>query len=519
MNVGFLLTNSANKFPGKLAIIAEEGRFTFNVFNQRTDRLAVAMLKGGMKKGDRVAILFFNSAYFVETYIAAVKAGLLATPVNYRLAVPEIFYILNNSQSKMLFYDPAFEGRLAAHMEHLKTVQFFVSPHNGDSTRAVNYEDFLSSGESPSSSLPHVREDDPCQLMYTSGTTGRPRGAILTHGNIIWNLFNTISGREDRPGEKAVIVGPLFHAAALNNHFTIQMALGGTGILVRKFEPESLLRTIEKEKATVMSGSPALYNMLIRHPDAHKYDVRSIIKCTAGADKLPMETKQRLLDFFPNIEGVYDVYGCTEASPCITILNAKDSLRKDMSVGKPLPFLEARVVDENGKPLPSGEVGELVCRGPNVMQGYHGDPEGTNRVIREGWLYTGDMAMEDHEGYFYIVDRRKDMIISGGENIYPREIEDVIITHPAVDDVAVIGMPDPVWGESVKAFVVLKGGMAAKEQEIIDFCREYLAGYKKPKKLVFVPSIPKNPLGKVLKRVLREEGKDQSGSIREKEVM
>jgi len=289
----------------------------------------------------------------------------------------------------------------------------------------------------------------------------------------------------------------------------IQIALGGTSILVRKFEPESLLRTIEEEKASVMSGSPALYNMLIRHPNAHKYDVGSIAKCTAGADKLPMGTKKKLLDFFPNIDGVYDVYGCTEASPSITILNAKDSLRKDMSVGKALPFLEARVVDENDKPLPSGEVGELVCRGPNIMQGYHGDPEGTKRAIRDGWLYTGDMAREDAEGFFYIVDRKKDMILSGGENIYPREIEDVLVTHPAIEDAAVIGIPDPVWGESVKAFIVLKEGKTANEQEIIDFCRGYLAGYKKPKELFFVPSIPKNPLGKVLKRVLREERKDK----------
>ena len=505
MNVGSLLTNSANKFPDRLAIISEEGRFTFRVFNQRTDRLAVAMLKAGLKKGDRVAILFLNSVYFVETYIAAIKAGLVAAPINFRLAAPEILYILNHSQSKMLFYAPEFEILLAGIQERLETVQFFVSPHNGNSTLATTYEEFLSGGKGTSSPLPHVCEDDPCQLMYTSGTTGRPKGAILTHRNIIWNLFNTISGREDQPGEIALIVGPLFHAAALNNHLTIQVALGGTSILVRKFEPELLLLTIEKEKATIMSGAPALYNILLNHGNTHKYDVSSITKCTAGADKLPMETKKRLLDFFPNINGVYDVYGCTEASPCITIINAKDSLRKDMSVGKALPFLDARVVDENSRPLPSGEIGELVCRGPNVMLGYHRDPEGTKRAIRNGWLHTGDMARMDHEGFFYIADRQKDMIISGGENIYPREIEEVIITHPAVDDAAVIGIPDPLWGESVKAFIVLKEGKAAEEQEIIDFCKGFLASYKKPKKVVFVPSIPKNPLGKVLKRVLKEE--------------
>ena len=448
MNVGYLLTNSANKFPDRLAIISGESRSTFKIFNQKTDRLAGAMLKAGLKKGDRAAILFFNGAYFVETYFAAIKAGLVATPVNFRLAAPEILFILNHSQSRILFYDPAFEAHIAEMRERIETVQFFVSPHNGGSNLSTTYEKFLSNGEGASSPLPHVCENDPCQLMYTSGTTGKPKGAILTHRNIIWNLFNTISGREDQPGEKALIVGPLFHAAALNNHFTIQIALGGTCILIRKFEPESLLKTVEKEKATVMSGSPALYNMLIRHPNAHKYDVRSVTKCTAGADKLPMETKKKLLDFFPNIYGVYDVYGCTEASPCITILNAKDSLRKDMSVGKALPFLQAHVVDKNDRRLPPGEVGELVCRGPNVMHGYHRDSEGTKRTIRDGWLYTGDMARVDPEGFFYIIDRSKDMIISGGENIYPREIEEVIITHPAIDNAAVIGMPDSVWGKA-----------------------------------------------------------------------
>ncbi|MBT3256801.1 MAG: long-chain-fatty-acid--CoA ligase [Deltaproteobacteria bacterium] len=509
MNVGYLLINSANKFPKRTVVISEEGRSSFEEFNQRTNRLANAMLRAGLKKGDRVAILFFNNAHFAETYFAAIKAGLVATPVNFRLAVPEILYILNNSQSKILFYDPEFEARFAGIQERLETVQFFVSPHNGNSIPAATYEDFISSGEGSSSSLPHVCEDDPCQLMYTSGTTGRPKGVILTHRNIIWNLFNTISGREDQPGEKALIVGPLFHAAALNNHFTIQVALGGTSILIRKFEPESLLQTIEKEKATVMSGAPALYNMLIQHANAHKYDVRSITKCTAGADKLPMETKEKLLDFFPNIKGIYDVYGCTEASPSITILNAKDSLRKDMSVGKALPFLEVRVVDENDRPLLPGKVGELICRGPNVMQGYHEDPEGTREAIRNGWLYTGDLAKIDEEGFFYIVDRKKDMVVSGGENIYPREIEEVLIRHPAIADVAVVGVPDPAWGESVKAFVVLREGRFINEQEVTDFCKKFLAGYKKPKTVAFVPLIPRNPSGKALKRVLKEKRENE----------
>lgn len=505
MNVGYLLTNSARKFPNRLAVIADEGRYTFEALDHRTDRLANALLMHGLKKGDRVAILFFNGVHFAETYFAAIKAGLVATPINTRLAVPEILHLINNSRSTILFYDALFEARLKEVRDRLGTIRRFVSPHPGDRALAMGYDEFAATGENTNPAQPPVDESDPCQLMYTSGTTGRPKGAVLTHGNIIWNLFNTISGREDRPGERAVIVGPLFHAAALNNHFTIQIALGGTSILVRKFEPVSLLRTIQKERATVMSGAPALYNMLINHPKAHAFDVSSINKCTAGADKLIMETKKRIMDFFPNIQGVYDVYGCTEASPSITILGAGDSMRKDLSVGKALPFLDARVVDENDNPLPPGEVGEIVCRGANVMKGYDEDSDATKDAIRDGWLHTGDLARMDEEGFFYIVDRKKDMIVSGGENIYPREVESVLMAHPAIEDVAVVGIPDADWGESVKAFVVPKEGHPLDEQAVIDFCRPFLAGYKKPKFVAFVDAIPKNPLGKVLKRLLRED--------------
>ncbi|MBC8461159.1 MAG: AMP-binding protein [Deltaproteobacteria bacterium] len=216
--------------------------------------------------------------------------------------------------------------------------------------------------------------------------------------------------------------------------------------------------------------------------------------------------KKRLLELFPNITGIYDVYGCTEASPCITILSAKDSLRKDGSVGRALPFLEARIVDKDNRILPPDEVGELICRGPNVMQGYYRNPEGTEKAIQNGWLHTGDLARMDDEGFFYIVDRKKEMIVSGGENIYPKEIEDVLIKHPAISDVVVIGVPDPDWGESVKAFVVAREGQTIDEQEVVSFCKKNLASYKKPKAVAFISEIPRNPSGKALKRLLREKG-------------
>ena len=504
MNLGHLLNNSASKYPERTAIISDEGRWTFKDLNERTNRLAAAMLNAGLKKGDRIAILLYNSSYFVEAYFAAVKVGLVVTPVNFRSTGCEIDYVLNDAQPLLLIYGPEFEKTLRAIRGQLVSVRHFVSPQNTETPLAVDYEDFLAGGKSNiAAAASQVSEDDPCQLMYTSGTSGKPKGVTLTHRNVLWNLFNIIWAREDKTGERAIIVGPLYHTAALNNHLTIQIALGGTSIIIRKFEPESLLKTIEREKATIVSGAPALYNMLLQHPKAHLYDTRSITKCTAGSDKLPLEIKKKLLKFFPNIKGVYDVYGLTEASPCITILNAADSLRKDGSVGKILPFVDARIVDEDNDSLPPGEVGELICRGPNVMRGYHRNPQATGESLKNGWLFTGDLARMDDEGFIYIVDRKKEMIVSGGENIYPGEIEEVIRRHPSVADVAVIGIPHPTWGETVKAFVVPRQGREIDEKEVIDFCKKYLASYKKPTVVALVAAIPRNPSGKALKRLLR----------------
>ncbi|MFH1488630.1 MAG: AMP-binding protein, partial [Pseudomonadota bacterium] len=243
-----------------------------------------------------------------------------------------------------------------------------------------------------------------------------------------------------------------------------------------------------------------------QQPGAWDSDRSSITKCTAGSDKLSHETKRKLLEFFPSIDGVYDVYGCTEASPCITILKAAESHRTHGSVGRALPFLQAAVMDEGGALLETGAVGELVCKGPNVMQGYHNQPEETAQAIRDGWLHTGDLACMDEEGFFYIVDRKKEMIVSGGENIYPRELEELLFVHPAVADAAVVGEPDELWGETVKAAVVLKQGARLSEQEVIDYCRAHLASYKKPRKVVFLSELPRNASGKVMKGKLRGNG-------------
>lgn len=504
MNVSYLLVNTTSNYPDRIAIISEDKRLSYGTFNERVNRLAHAMRRHGLKKGDRVALMFFNTHHFAELYFATIKLGGLLTPVNFRFVGEEIEYIANNSEASFFFFGKEFHQTIATIYQGLHTVKDFIEVDAGKEDFAHDYETFLSLGE-PDEPEMEIGENDPCQIMYTSGTTGKPKGAIITHRNILWNLVNTILGREDHVGEVSLIIGPLYHTAGLNNHFTIQIALGGTSILVKKFEPEIVLKYIEKEKVNVISGSPAMYNLLLQFPKLDHFDTRSITKCTAGSAILPQELKERLLQVFPKAKGVYDVYGCTEASPTITILNGKDSFRKHGSVGPPVPFLQARIVNEEGMPLPPNQVGELVCRGPNVMQGYYKNLEATKEAIKDGWLYTGDLATVDEEGYFYIVDRKKDMIVSGGENIYPREIEEVLFRHPAIDDVAVVGIPDPIWGEAVKAFIVLNEEKIIDEQEVIDFCKSHLASYKKPKAIEFISSIPKNPSGKPLKRLLKEK--------------
>jgi acyl-CoA synthetase (AMP-forming)/AMP-acid ligase II len=503
MNVGQILTLSANKFPERTAFIFEDKRFTYQEFNERVNRFSQALLQRGLRKGEKVAILLFNSNHFAEAYFATAKAGGIFTPINFRFAPEEVRYILNHSDARLFLFGEEFSDLVKAIRSHLKKVEVFISVGDKELKGALNYETLLRKSKKGEPAA-QVFEKDVCQLMYTSGTTGKPKGALITHGNILWNLVNAIVGREEKEGEVSLVVGPLYHTAALNNHFTIRVALAGTSILVKGFEPKRVMEIIEKEKVNVISGAPAMYNLLLALPDIERYDTRSITKCTTGSSILPHETKERLLKLFPNAEGIYDVYGCTEASPNIAILKARDSLRKRECVGPPVPFLEARIVDQKDRDVSVGDIGELICRGPNVMKGYYKDRKATLEALRGGWLHTGDLAKMDEEGFVYIVDRKKDMIVSGGENIYPREIEEVLYQHPKIQEVAVIGVPDSVWGESVKAFVVLKKGQRMGEEEVIEYCKKHLASYKKPKSVEFVEGLPRNPSGKVLKTLLRE---------------
>lgn len=503
MNLGAILTNTTGKYPDRTALIHLDMRWTYETLNRRVNRLANTLLNTGVKKGDGIALMFFNSNHFVEVYFAAMKIGAVATPVNFRFVGPEIEHIINDSEATIFFYGSEFQEIISECLPRLNHLRRVITVDSPDTTLAADYEQFLSEGENSEPGV-QVAEDDSCQIMYTSGTTGKPKGAVITHHAVLWNMVNTMWGREDQEAEIALIIGPLYHTAALNNHLTIQVALGGTSILIKKFDPVHVLEVIQRERATTISGSPTMYHLMLQNPDVHKFDTSSITKCTVGAAILPGETKRHLENFFPNISGIYDIYGCTEAAPSITCLKGEDAERKHGSVGRALPFLQVRIVDEADQPVPADTVGELICRGPNVMQGYHGQPEATREALRGGWLHTGDMARMDPEGFLYIVDRKKDMIISGGENISPREVEEVLHTHPLIDDAAVVGVAEAVWGEAVRAFVVIRDGTELTEADVINHCKRHLAGYKKPKYVTFIDEIPKNPSGKILKTKLRQ---------------
>ncbi|MGQ9859832.1 MAG: class I adenylate-forming enzyme family protein [Thermodesulfobacteriota bacterium] len=502
MNLAQILWLSSSKHPDITALVDGDRRFSYRLLLERVKRLSGAMWAEGIQRGDRVAIMLPNSHEFVEIYFASLAVGAVPTPINTRLLANEVRFLLLDAEPRALFFHHSYESTVREAAGDLPFSPALVRVGSQEGTRGDELEEF-SKGHAPLEDPVMMVEEEPCQLMYTSGTTGAPKGALIPHRAVLWNLVNTMHGREDREGETALIIGPLYHTAALNNHLTVQIALGGTCILIRSFDPELVLETIQEQKATTISGAPTMYHMLMEHPKACLYDLSSITKCTAGASVLPEQTRRRLESFFPNVKGIYDVYGCTEAAPTISILREGEAALKPGSVGRPVPFVEVRIADEQDQPLSPGQVGELLCRGPNVMLGYFRNESATCEALRGGWLHTGDLARMDEDCFIYIVDRKKDLIISGGENIYPREVEEALLAHPAIADAAVVGTPDPVWGEVVHAFVVKREGHRLTPEMVVEHCKGRLASYKKPKRVTLVREIPRNPSGKTLKTELR----------------
>jgi acyl-CoA synthetase (AMP-forming)/AMP-acid ligase II len=509
MNLGIYLTRSALWFADRIAIIHEDERFTFRQVNERTNRLAQAFLGLGLQKGDRVALLSANCHQLVEADYACYKTGLVRVPLNARLYMPELIHMLNNSESTVLILGSEYiEGIDRVRLE-IPAVRHYIALSQTPRSM-MDYESLLRSHLSEEPEI-EVGLDDLCSLNYTSGTTGKLKAAMMSHRNRICQgkKFLLIPDSAIQKDSVMCHVGPVTHASGgMILPFIIR---GGCNLILRGFEVKGLLETIEKEKVTHLFMVPTMINFLMAYPDLKKYNLSSLQMIIYGASPMPIQRIKQALEVFGPI--LVQGYGQTETTSGFTFLCKDDHLitgdakkqKRLASAGLPSPECEVRVIDEKGRDVKPGEVGEIIERGDDSMLGYWRDPELTAETLKDGWVYTRDMATVDEDGYIYIVDRKSDMIISGGFNIYPTEVENALHTHPAVFEATAIAVPDEQWGESVKAVVVLRPGMKATEEEIIEHCKQNLASFKKPKSVEFVKELPKNPYGKVLRRKLREQ--------------
>ena len=490
--VGSWPARRARRTPDRVAVVHEDRRWTYRELDERVTRLAHALRGLGVRRGDRVAYLGPNHPALLESLFATGLLGAIFVPLNMRLAAPELAHCLTDSASDVLVYTAEYADAVAdlagrTPVEHLVVV--------GDDLES------LISGAASEPIDEAVTLDETFLVMYTSGTTGRAKGAMLTHGNITWNSINVLVDIDLARDEVTLAVAPLFHTAGLNMTCLPTLLKGGTVVLVAAFEPTRVLELIESHRVTYMFGVPAMYNAMAasaRWPDT---DLSSLRQVNCGGAPVPEPTirtyLQRGLAFSQG-------YGMTETSPGALYLAREDAMAKAGTAGVPHFFTDVRVLRPDGTDVASGERGEVVVAGPNVMPGYWRRPEDTAQAFSgEGWFHSGDVATVDEDGYVAIADRIKDMIISGGENIYPAEVESVLYDHPGVAEAAVIGVPDEKWGEVGRAIIVLAPPHTTTEQEILDFLATRLARYKIPKSVVFTDELPRNATGKLLKTTLR----------------
>jgi len=502
--LGEVLARWARKTPDREALVFNDKRYTYSQFNERVNRLANGLMGLGIEKGDKVAVLFMNCMEIMECYFALAKIGSVVVPNNFRLTGRELSYQIDQSDSKALIFGEMFQEVVNSIRPQLPKVKLYICVSEGGVEGTIDYEKVVQEG-SPEEPLVPVEDDDPAFIMYTAGTTGRPKGAVLTHKNQLMLAVNTsIEGGVGQPG-KQLLVFPIFHQAA-TGALIIGVFLGATAVILDIPTLENIMTAIQEEKIQAVGLVPALWNWIVNHPNFKDYDLSSLEQGATGAAPMPLELKRKIVAALPNMR-LSEAFGMTETSASAVSAKHEDILTKQGTVGRPMINVEARVVDDDDNDVPIGEVGEIVYRGPTVMKEYYNDPEATAEAFRGGWFHSGDLVRQDEDGYIYVVDRKKDMIISGGENIYPAEIEEVLYTHPKILEATVIGVPDPDWGESVKAIVVPKQGETLTEEDIIDYCKKNLASYKKPKSVDFVDVLPRNPQGKVLKFVLREKYK------------
>jgi long-chain acyl-CoA synthetase len=531
-----LLKYAANEYPKHKAIHFMGKEMTFKTLYKKTLQFAAYLQHLGVKKGDRVAVMLPNIPQTVISFYAILQAGAIAVPVNPLYQEREIEFIMKDSGAKVIItldmlYNRVERVMKQTDLEHIIVTSikdylpfpknivypFIQAKEQGkpptitSSNSTHLYTQTLKSKESVLKEVPINFEEDIAILQYTGGTTGFPKGVILTHQNLVANtsMCRQWLYKMEKGKEKMLAVMPLFHVYGLMTVLVLSVMEVYKMILVPKFDASGLLKTIHKQKPTVFPGAPTIYIGLMNHPDISQYDLSSIKGAISGSAPLPVE----VIEKFEEKTGgkIVEGYGLTETSPVTHVNFLWDNEIVKGSIGVPWPGTDAAIFSlESGEILPVGEVGELAIKGPQVMKGYWNNDEETNKVLKDGWLLTGDIAYMDEKGYFYIVDRKKDIIIAGGFNIYPREIEEVLYEHPAVMEASVVGVKDPYRGETVKAFIVLREGMTVTEEELNQFMRRKLASFKVPRIYEFREELPKTAVGKVLRRQLKKESEEEN---------
>ncbi len=500
-------------FGSKIGIVDGDKRFTYAQFGERTSRLAAALVGMGMVRGDRIAMLAYNSHPLLEAYYGVLEAGCVLLPVNLRLSGEEVAYVLEHAQARVVIADAELAPLVNEALPLLSSRPQLVWIGDRPAGRSEpGYEELLAAAPPEPPPVPPIDENDVAELFYTSGTTGRPRGVMLTHRNLYLHAMSMMIAFRCAESDVQLHTIPLYH---VNGWGTPQgiTAAGGRHVMLRKFDPSEVFRLVQQERVTRLFAVPTMVTMLLSHPDLERWDLSSLELVNTGGAPTPPEMvrrAERLLGC-PVVGG----YGLTETSPIICFAADKTYLANDdedtrvrrrASTGLPLVGSDVTIMDEQGREVPwdGTSVGEIVVRGNVVTRGYWRDEAATAEAIRDGWLHTGDLATIDTEGYVLIVDRKKDIIVTGGENVSSIEVEKLLYEHPAVLECAVIGVPDERWGEAVKAIVAVRPGATATEDELTEFCRGRLAGFKVPRSVVFVDALPKSGTGKILKRQLRE---------------
>ena len=515
MNTTEFLLITSSIVPDRVAMTFEGKELTYGEVSERVNALANALAGLGVGKGDMVAILQVNCPQYVEAYNATAKLGAIFVPLNFRAKKDELSYMLNNCEAKVLFVGERYVDIVEEMRPDLSKAEHYICLESKPEGMR-NYEELIATA-STDEVFTGIDDDDVTILMYTAGTTGRPKGVPLTHNSFSTYVLENVTPVDIEMEETNILTVPLYHVAGTQ---AVMAAIygGRTLAMMRQFEVKDWMQTVQDQKANRAMLVPTMLKRVVDEQDFDKYDLSSLRVITYGAAPMPFEVIKKAIEMFPGVMFI-NAFGQTETASTITSLGPEDHVitgseeekekklkRLQSSIGKPMPDVQIKIVDENGNEVPTGEVGEILAKGPRVMSGYWKDEEKTKKALTsDGWLRTSDKGYVDEDGYIFLAGRGDDMIIRGGENISPEEVEDALYAHPKVDECAVIGVPDPEWGQEPKAVVVLKKGETSTADDIMEFCRQKLSSFKRPRYVVFVDELPRTSTGKVLKRDLRDK--------------